>query len=125
MLPISFFARVLTFGILLHLYVGIRLTSAAPAGSWVTWFAVVFLLVSLVLIPLGMSARRIVRQPLSDRIAWAGLSAMGFFSSLLALTVLRDVVLIAANIGAWVTGNAQTIAPLTVYSARTGTAMAL
>ena len=30
MLPISFFARVLTFGILLHLYVGIRLTSAVP-----------------------------------------------------------------------------------------------
>ncbi len=51
MLPISFFARVLTFGILLHLYVGIRLTSAVPAGSWVTWFAVVFLFVSLILIP--------------------------------------------------------------------------
>ena len=117
MLPISFFARVLTFGILLHLYVGIRLTSAVPAGSWVTWFAVVFLLVSLILIPLGMSARRIARQPLSDRIAWAGLSAMGFFSSLLALTVLRDIILIAANIVARVTGNAQALPPLTAYSA--------
>jgi len=51
------------------------------------------LVLTALLVPLGMFARRIKRQPLSDRLAWAGLLAMGSFSSLLVLTVLRDVAL--------------------------------
>jgi predicted MPP superfamily phosphohydrolase len=38
----------------------------------------------------------IKRQPLSDRLAWAGLLAMGLFSSLLVLTLARDLVLLLA-----------------------------
>ena len=43
---------------------------------------------------LGLLARRIKRQPLSDRLAWAGLLAIGSLSSLLVLTLIRDVVLL-------------------------------
>jgi predicted MPP superfamily phosphohydrolase len=50
---------------------------------------------SLVLVPTGLLSRAIKRQPLSDRLAWAGLLAMGMFSTLLMLTLLRDVLLLA------------------------------
>jgi predicted MPP superfamily phosphohydrolase len=40
-----------------------------------------------------MMARRFKRQALGDRFAWIGLLAMGFFSSLLVLTFVRDIFL--------------------------------
>ncbi|HEY4069339.1 MAG TPA: metallophosphoesterase, partial [Burkholderiaceae bacterium] len=89
----AFFIRILCIGVLLHGYIGARLIPAAPVGAPFKWFAALLLVASVLLIPLGMAARGIRRQPLADRLAWVGLSAMGFFSSLLTLTVLRDVVL--------------------------------
>jgi predicted MPP superfamily phosphohydrolase len=58
----------------------------------------------VLLIPLGMAARTIEQQPLSDRLAWIGLIAMGFFSSLLVLTFARDVVLLAIHLVDWARG---------------------
>lgn len=93
MLRSAFFIRILAIGILFHVYIGMRLIPAAPVGSGFKWFAALLLVASILLIPLGMAARNISRQPLSDRLAWTGLSAMGLFSSLLTLTILRDIVL--------------------------------
>ena len=92
-LPSAFVLRVIAIGALLHCYIGVRLIPAAAVGMPLKVLAVLFLFASVLLIPLGMMARNIGRQPLSDRLAWVGLSAMGFFSSLLMLTVLRDIAL--------------------------------
>jgi predicted MPP superfamily phosphohydrolase len=89
----AFFIRLIVIGVLLHGYIGARLIPAAPVGMPFKWLAALLLAASVLLIPLGMAARVIRRQPLSDRLAWVGLSAMGYFSSLLMLTVLRDVAL--------------------------------
>ncbi len=78
---------------LLHAFVGWRLAAdlAAPWG----WVLGVGLVVSAVLMPLGLVASRIARQPWADTLSWVGLLLMGLFSSLFVLTVLRDVLLLA------------------------------
>jgi len=79
---------------LLHATIGWRIVPALP-HPWDVVFAVL-LAVSATLLPLGFGARRIRRQPLADRLAAAGLWCLGLFSSLLVLTVLRDIALLAA-----------------------------
>jgi uncharacterized protein len=89
---ISFFIAI---GILalLHFYIGWRLLPGlAWAAVW-RYGAIAFLFASCVLIPLGLVARGIKRPRLSDMLAWVGLLAMGFFSSLFITTLLRDVLL--------------------------------
>jgi predicted MPP superfamily phosphohydrolase len=80
--------------LLLHGYIGWRLLPDLPldtVGRLLGWLC---LAASSALIPAGMMARRIKRQPLGDRVAWAGLLTMGLFSSLLVLTLLRDLLLL-------------------------------
>ena len=48
--------------------------------------------------PLWPIARGITRQPLKDRLMWASMLAMGSFSSLFVLTLLRDASLFAARL---------------------------
>ncbi|AKQ56880.1 metallophosphoesterase [Bordetella hinzii] len=94
----SFFIRFLILGALAHVYVGIRLIPDAPLGpAWQAGAALV-LIASCILIPLGMLSRSSGRPPWADRMAWAGFLAMGFFSSLFVLTVLRDVTLAAGGL---------------------------
>lgn len=92
----SFFTRAILIGIMLHVYVGLRLVPELPVGFAVKILAACALVLSCCLIPLGMLSRRFERQPQADRIAWIGLLAMGFFSSLLVFTFLRDVALASA-----------------------------
>lgn len=94
----AFFIRVIGIGILFHVYIGVRLIPAAPVSPALKVLAVLALVASIVLIPLGMIARNIGQQPLSDRLAWIGLLVMGFFSSLLVLTFLRDIVLLLLHL---------------------------
>lgn len=81
---------------LLHAYIGWRLLAdlALPATGHA--LVVIYLLCSSLLMPAGLMARAIQRQHLADTLAWVGLLAMGFFSSLLVLTVLREPLLLAA-----------------------------
>ena len=83
---------------LLHGYIGARLLPdlALNAAGWT--IGVTLLVLSCVLMPVSMMTRSIRSQPLADRIAWAGLVMMGFFSSLLVLTLLRDVVLLVVAV---------------------------
>ncbi len=90
---LSFLVRFITIGVLLHVYVGFRLIPDLPVPAFVKGLAVLWLVLSCLVIPPGMLARRIKRQPLGDRVAWSGLLAMGFFSSLLMLTIARDLLL--------------------------------
>ncbi|MEO7851100.1 MAG: metallophosphoesterase [Rubrivivax sp.] len=78
----------------LHAYVGWRLWPAlAFSPAWQTGL-LALLLVSWLLMPMALWARRIRHQPLSDRMSWVGTLLMGLFSSLLVLTVLRDLLLL-------------------------------
>jgi predicted MPP superfamily phosphohydrolase len=81
---------------LLHAYIGWRILPDLPASQGLRVLGGLWLLASFVLVPTGLLARGIKRQPLSDRLAWAGLLAMGLFSSLLILTMLRDAALFLA-----------------------------
>ena len=83
----------LFISILLHAYVGARIAPDLPSGPWPVLF-VALVVASALLMPMGLLARRVRRQPLADRLAWAGSLAMGLFSSLFVLTVLRDVALL-------------------------------
>lgn len=80
---------------LLHLYIGWRLTPGLP-GDVAPWVLAAVLLTSAVLIPLGWFGRRSANHARADRLSWAGMLALGLFSTLLVATLLRDVVLLLA-----------------------------
>lgn len=113
----AFFLRFIGIGVLFHLYVGVRLIPAAPVGMPLKVLAAAWLVASLVLIPLGMMARNIEPQPLSDRLAWFGLTALGFFSSLLLLTFARDLLLLVVHVVDWMRGAPIGSPALVAYSA--------
>ena len=85
---------------LLHTYIGWRLVPDMPYGT-VAMPVLALLVASTILVPAGFRRRR---SSLGDDapLVWAGLVALGFFSSLLALTLARDVALaIAWIVDAW------------------------
>ncbi|RJG19179.1 metallophosphoesterase [Massilia cavernae] len=83
-----------SLSVLLHAYVGLRLLPPMAAGAAGTVAAVLLLAVSALLVPGGLLASRMKKLRWPDQLAWAGMVAMGFFSSLLVLTVIRDVTLL-------------------------------
>ncbi|MCW5657831.1 MAG: metallophosphoesterase [Burkholderiaceae bacterium] len=80
---------------LLHLYVGWRIAPELP-GAAAPWAFAALLLASAILIPLAFFGRRSRDRAAADRYSWAGMLALGAFSTLLVLTLLRDVVLLLA-----------------------------
>ncbi len=112
---------VLLLSFLLHALVGWRvapdLALESPALAGALWSGLVL---SALLMPMGVLARRVARPPWATLLTWTGLLCMGLFSSLLALTVLREVALLVTTI-------AHAIWPAAVDAAslRIGTALAL
>jgi predicted MPP superfamily phosphohydrolase len=96
--PLSFVATVIGLLALLHAYIGWRLLPDLALDDSGATVAIAGLLLSCLLIPAGLLARVIRSQPLSDRLAWAGLLSAGLFSSLFVLTLLRDIVLLASSL---------------------------
>jgi predicted MPP superfamily phosphohydrolase len=80
---------------LLHLYIGWRIVPELP-GALTPWAFAAALLASAILIPLAFFGRRSRDREAADRYSWAGMLALGAFSTLLVLTLLRDVVLLVA-----------------------------
>ena len=76
--------------LLLHIYIGLRLLPALEAWR----IGVPLLWLSTVLVPGGLLARAMRCSRLSDMVSWVGLTTMGLFSSLLCLTVVRDLALL-------------------------------
>lgn len=89
---------VLTILVLVHLYIGIRLLTAMPVGLPGMLLGVLLLALSTVLVRIGLVAPSLRRTRWSEPLSWAGLLAMGYFSSLFVLTLLRDVVLLAMTL---------------------------
>ena len=85
-----------------HLYIGLRLIPDLEFGQETDLAAVAFLTLTNILIPYGTMARRFVSDPeIVDRLVWAGGLTMGWFSSLLVLTILRDVALLIPASAPW------------------------
>jgi uncharacterized protein len=82
--------------IVLHAYIGARLLPDLPFGLVGLVIGIAWLVASAALIPFGWGARRAAPGAPAAWRMWAGLLAMGAFSSLFVLTFLRDVALLAA-----------------------------
>jgi predicted MPP superfamily phosphohydrolase len=92
------FRKLPFIALFLHAYVAWRLLpDMLPGGPGLAATAL-WLVASAVAMPLWPIARRVRRQPLRDRLMWAGMLAMGSFSSLLVLTFFRDVALLASAV---------------------------
>jgi len=93
----SFFS-LLAILLLLHAYIGARLLPALGLGPAGIVAGVLLLLASAALVRIGLVAPSLSRTRWSEQLAWAGLLAMGLFSSLFVLTLLRDVVLLVLTL---------------------------
>ncbi len=97
----------------LHLLVAWRIALPLPA-PW-SWLLAGWLAASAALVPMGLMARRYAQPPAADRLAAAGLFALGLFSSLGVLMLLREAGLLAAALAgadtaAWRTPSAAAVA---------------
>jgi hypothetical protein len=103
---------------LLHVYIGVRLLPGLPVPMIVHSLAVLWLIASTLLMPAALMARRL-STPWADQLSWVGMMAMGFFSSLLVLTIARDLFLLVTLAIGWRPPG------LTGYSALGAIALAL
>jgi predicted MPP superfamily phosphohydrolase len=87
--------RLFVLVFMLHLCMGWRLVPDMPFGVTGMVAMVLLLALSLSVLPFAEYARRNKHNPCADQLAGAGFLAMGFFSTLLILTLLREVVLLA------------------------------
>ena len=78
----------------LHCYIGLRVLPDLPGGAAVRLAGAALLALCFGLMTLSLLARRLWPRPLADRIAAPGLFMAGLFSSLLVLTLLRDLTLL-------------------------------
>ena len=91
---------VLAILVLVHLYIGLRLLPGMNAGLAGMVLGIILLSISAVLVRIGLVAPSLRRSRWSGPLSWAGLLAMGFFSSLLVLTFVRDVLLLVLTLAA-------------------------
>jgi len=92
----SRFAIIFVLSVLgaLHAWIGWRLLPALSGNTGVILLGSLYLLLSSLMIPIGLLARFLKVQAWADRLTWVGMLAMGFFSSLLLLTLARELVLL-------------------------------
>jgi len=89
---------VLAILVLVHAYIGVRLLPAMSVGLPGMLLGVMLLAISTALVRIGLVAPSLRRSRWSEQLSWAGLLAMGYFSSLFVLTLVRDVVLLAVTL---------------------------
>lgn len=113
--------RLYSLVFLLHAYVGWRLLPDLrpdlPSGAFGASVLLAWLIFSAAVLPMGLFARRILRPPHADRLVWAGMIAMGSFSSLFVLTFLRDAGLLLVSALAWMARSGMSLYPLQAWSA--------
>jgi predicted MPP superfamily phosphohydrolase len=79
-------------------YIGWRLLSAFDLPIWAVALGIAGLIVACIIVPMSVRTRSMGDRVWADRLAWWGLTAMGFFSSLFVLTALRDVLLLVVRL---------------------------
>ncbi len=106
------------FSAMLHAYAGLRLLPALT--DWPA-FGVAFALVlsmSALLLPLGLIGHRLASAPGGRMaLAWVGMLAMGWFSSLFVLTLLRDGLLLLTALTRLLWPDSVAVAALALPSA--------
>jgi predicted MPP superfamily phosphohydrolase len=117
--------RLFALIVLVHVYIGWRLLPDLHPGAGGAVATIVLLALSAGVMPFGEFARRNKHSPLSDHLAGAGFLAMGFFSSLLIFTLLRDVVLLASFAASGWLVEAASLQPLRTWSAAAVPALAV
>ena len=100
---------------LLHAYVGWRIVPSLGLTAGAAF--AILLVTSAVLMPLALWSRRVRPEALADRAAWAGSLAMGLFSSLFVLTVLRDLVMVGVAVVDWVRPGTLAVGDIGIASA--------
>lgn len=100
---------VLALAAALHFYIGARLVPLLPPAAGLA--LAILLAASALLSPSGLLARRWLRPPAADRLTWIGMLCLGLFSTLLVLTFLRDLLLLAL----WAAGGPD-LAPATALA---------
>jgi len=88
------FAFIVLLVAALHYYIGARIIPELNGLGWQVGFAAL-LVASAVLMPLSFALRRSGTERLRNALSWAGMVAMGLFSSLFVFTALRDLLLLA------------------------------
>jgi uncharacterized protein len=87
----------------LHAYIGWRLVPVfAPWPLLCAAVAALVLASAIATLATSLLLRRIALSPWGDSLAWVGYLFAGLFSSVLILTVLRDVVLIGSALLHWI-----------------------
>jgi len=109
--------RLFVLVLLFHLYMGWRLIPDMPFGVPGVVATVLLLVLSLSVLPFAEYARRNKQNPCADHLAGAGFLAMGFFSSLLILTLLREAVLLAGSAASGSLIEPATFQQLRIWSA--------
>jgi len=109
--------RLFVLVLVVHLYMGWRLIPDMPFGVPGVVATALLLVLSLSVLPFAEYARRNKQNPCADHLAGAGFLAMGFFSSLLILTLLREVVLLAGSAASGSLIEAATFRQLRIWSA--------
>ena len=113
------------FSTLLQGYIGIRLLLDAAGSPVFQSLLAAGLLLSALLMPLGLTGSRRLRPALSVWLTWAGLLFMGLFSSLLVLTLLRDLLLLLAALASLVWPGVLPLVAWRTLSAQLVPALAL
>src|SRR5450830_1958658 len=85
----------------LHAWIGWRLAPALSADGVVQSLCAPYMVLSWFLIPGALLSRNMKSQVWADRLSWVGMLAMGLFSSLLLLTLVRAVLLLVLP---WLSG---------------------
>ncbi len=89
-------------------YIGLRLLPALTSGPVSLVIGVLVLLAACTIIPLSVGLGSMRDRVMADRLAWVGLTAMGFFSTLFIMTLLRDLVLLLAHL-TWPAARARAL----------------
>ncbi|WP_296943903.1 metallophosphoesterase [uncultured Massilia sp.] len=82
----------------LHAYLALRLLPAMEIGVAGMAAGAALLALSAVLVRIGLVAPTLRRSRWSEQMGWAGVLAMGLFSSLFVLTLLRDGLLVVLHL---------------------------
>lgn len=108
----------------LHLYVGWRLVGSLAEWPWLSGIVLSLLVLSYLLLHFGLQFRRRARR-FADQLSWASMTAMGLFSTLFVLTLLRDVLLVLVAVIAWAMTSEFAVASSTLAwpALASGTAM--
>ena len=88
------FVVILSLLVLLLVYIGMRILPDLAPGLAGNVLGVLGLMLLGVLVPVGLMSASLRRRRWSHLVAWLGLLSMGFFSSLLVTTLVRDLMLL-------------------------------